>query len=123
MIAVLTMLIQGCASIYYQLYEVDSDVAKTNEALVYSDEHCDIIYNLWDESGSMDFVFTNKTDKDIYIDLTHSFFIQNGMAYDYYSDKEYTSTRTISESSTASLMASYTKYGYTHTPYLWTPKI
>ena len=114
-------LIHGCASSYYQLYEVDTDITKTEDALVYSDENCDIIYNLWAKSGSMDFIFTNKTDKDIYIDLTHSFFIQNGIAYDYYSDKEYTSTSIINEASTASLMTSYTKYGYTNTPYLWTP--
>ena len=43
------------------------------------------------------------------------------MAYDYYSDKEYTSASYSSVSSTSSLMSSYTKYGYTHSPYLWTP--
>ena len=59
-------LIHGCASSYYQLYEVDTDITKTEDALVYSDENCDIIYNLWAKSGSMDFIFTNKTDKDIY---------------------------------------------------------
>ena len=114
----LSTLLQGCSSSYYQLYEVGTDVTKTKDALVYSDENCDIIYNLWAKSGSMDFIFTNKTDKDIYIDLTHSFFIQNGIAYDYYSDKEYTSTTTISEASTVSLMASYK---HTKSPYMWTP--
>ncbi len=118
----ITILLQGCSSYYYcQLYEVDTDVEKKENALVYSDENCDIIYNLWANSGSMDFIFTNKTDKDILIDLTRSFFIQNGIAYDYYSDKEYTSTAIIGDASTSELMASYTKYGYTHTPYLWTP--
>ena len=122
LMATITILLQGCSSYHYcQLYEVDTDVEKKENALVYSDENCDIIYNLWANSGSMDFIFTNKTDKDIFIDLTRSFFIQNGIAYDYYSDKEYTSTVTIGEASTSELMASYTKYGYTHTPYLWTP--
>lgn len=119
---VLTILLQGCESYHYcQLYEVDTDVEKKENALVYSDENCDIIYNLWDDSGSMDFIFTNKTDKDIIIDLTRSFFIQNGIAYDYYSDKEYTSTATIGVASASESMASYAKYGYTRTPYLWTP--
>ena len=114
----LSTLLQGCSSSYYQLYEVGTDVTKTQDALVYSDENCDVIYNLWAKSGSMDFIFTNKTDNDIYIDLTHSFFIQNGIAYDYYSDKEYTSTTTVSEASTASLMASYK---HAHSPHMWTP--
>ena len=122
LVATLTILLQGCSSYQYcQLYEVGTDVEQKENALVYSDENCDIIYNLWADSGSMDFIFTNKTNKDIYIDLTRSFFIQNGIAYDYYSDKEYTSTVSIGDASTSELMASYTKYGYTHTPYLWTP--
>lgn len=120
-VTLITLGLQACGNVYYQVYEVGTDINKTDNALVYTDENCDIIYNLWDKSGSMDFIFTNKTDTDIYIDLTHSFYIQNGMAYDYYSDKEYTSASYSSVSSTTSLMSSYTKYGYTDTPYLWTP--
>ena len=123
-------MLQACGTInYYQVYEVGTDIKQTNEALVYEDENCDIIYNLWEDAGSMDFVFTNKTDKDIYIDLAQSFFIQNGIAVDYYTDREFTSTTTVGATSTTSLLESYTasaikgytKYGYTHTPNLWTP--
>ena len=118
---------QGCASTYCQLYTVgaDSKIFKTKDALVFNDTNCEIMYNLWNESGSMDFIFTNKTENDIYIDLTRSFFIQNGMAYDYYSDIEYTSTRHVSKATSvsASLMASYNKYRYAQLSHIWAPTL
>lgn len=36
---------------------------------------CKIIYDFWGETGDMSFFFMNNTDKDIYIDLSRSFFI------------------------------------------------
>lgn len=127
-----TMLLQSCTSVYYQVYRVEAeDMACNDDAIVYEDDNCSIIYNLWGESGNLSFVFMNKTDKDINIDLTRSFFIKNGMAYDYFEDKSYTSTKTSGYSSTSEIAESYavyasktasiSKYGYTHRPYLWTP--
>ena len=60
-VALITLGLQSCWKVYYQVYEVGTDINKTDNALVYTDENCDIIYNLWDKSGSMDFIFTNKT--------------------------------------------------------------
>ena len=121
------MMLQSCAYKYYQVYEVGSDVEKKENALVYSDENCEIIYNLWAESGTMDFVMTNKTTEDIYVNMTKSFFVINGLAHDYYKDREYTSTVASQETSTAGLTNSFyssttksalaTVYGYR----MWTP--
>ena len=40
----------------------------------------------------MGFRFYNKTDKDIYIHLPNCFFILNGIAYDYYKNRDFTQT-------------------------------
>lgn len=122
------ILLQSCSSAYYQVYRVETDsMTCDNDAVVYEDTNCVIIYNLWDNSGDLSFVLMNKTDKDITIDLTRSFFIKNGMAYDYFEDESYTSTKTSGYSSTSEIAESYavyaskaasvSKYGY----YLWTP--
>lgn len=121
------MILQSCAYTYYQVYEVKSDIQQKENALVYYDENCEIIYNLWSESGTMDFVLTNKTFEDIYVDMSKSFFIVNGLAYDYYKGREYTNSVTTQEASSvgvtnafygiASKSASATAYGAS----LWTP--
>lgn len=121
-----TMLLQSCTSVYYQAYRVETEgMACENDAVVYEDDNCSIIYNLWGENGNLGFCFVNKTENDIYIDLTRSFFVRNGIAYDYYEDKSYTSTKTSGYSSTFEIAKSYSAYisksGYTHTPNLWTP--
>lgn len=102
---------QSCIMPYYQIYKVKSDkLYCEKDAIVYDDENCCVIYNLWGENGNLTFSFTNKTDKDIYIDLTRSFFIKNGLAYDYFEDKLYTKTATESFTSTENVMKSYSKY-------------
>ena len=57
--------------------------------MVYENEDCKLLYNLWGNRGSMSFIFENKTDKDIFIDLSQSFFIRNGKAFDYYMERTY----------------------------------
>jgi hypothetical protein len=89
------------------VYEVGSDVQKRDNALVYSDENCEIIYNLWGERGTMDFVLTNKTTEDIYVNMAKSFFIINGLAHDYYTDREYTKSVLSQESSSVGLTNSF----------------
>ncbi|MBO5963197.1 MAG: hypothetical protein J6P97_01790, partial [Bacteroidales bacterium] len=41
-------------------------------------------YDLWAEGGSLSFIFTNKTDSDICLDMERSCFIKNGLAYSYF---------------------------------------
>lgn len=117
--------LSSCTATYYQVYRVETELEKKKDAIVYSDEYCDVIYNLWDENGNLSFVFMNRSDKDIVLDLSRSFFIKNGIAFDYYEDKSYTEGYSKNYSSTVGVLDSYTKQvtksGYTHTPYLWTP--
>jgi Tfp pilus assembly major pilin PilA len=75
LICILSSCIGGA---YYQVYDVKSEGLQTkSNGLVYEDDNCLLFYNLWNKSGCLSFVFANKTDKDITIDLTRSFFIKN----------------------------------------------
>lgn len=117
---VLACMLSSCSSRFYQVYEVKSDELQTkSDGLVYEDDNCLLFYNLWNESGSLSFVFANKTDKDITIDLTRSFFIKNGVAYDYYQDQIYTKGSSTGLTISKGLSASYTKLMYEYTT--WNP--
>lgn len=72
---------------------------KTNN-IVYEDEHCTVAYDLWTDGGNPGFWFRNNTDEAIYLHLDKSFFIKNGVAYDYYLHRIYgaESQRTVTSS-------------------------
>lgn len=126
-ITVLAVILQSCSTLYYQVYEVETDVNRMEDVLVYSDENCDVIYNLWADGGDVTFVLSNKTEKDIIIDLRRSFVIKNGMAYNYYDNNTYTSTESVYRSATESIMKAYGAYinvsktEKESTSLLWTP--
>ncbi len=89
-----TMALSSCKTVSYQVYEVQSsDLTQKENSLVFENEDCKISYNLWDNEGSMAFIFENKSGRDIFIDLSQSFFIKNGAAFDYFKDRSY-ETRT-----------------------------
>jgi hypothetical protein len=73
--------------------------------MVYEDGICKITYNFWCDGGNSGFVFENKTDNTIYIDLAKSFYIKNGVAYDYYLNRTYSqgTSSNLSLSNTASI--------------------
>lgn len=54
--------------------------------MVYENDDCKIYYNLWSETGDLSFIFENKTDKDIYIKMSNSYFMKNNFVYDYYNN-------------------------------------
>lgn len=76
--------------------------------MLYEDENCIISYNFWCENGNSGFVVTNKTSQTLYIDLSESFFIKNGMVYDYYQNRKYT----FSSSNSYSDFSSMASQGY-----------
>jgi len=85
-VALFTLLLtSSCSSSYtfYQVYKVSpaNNIKKTrtdNGGIVYSDANCEIGYSFWSLNGDVSFVFENKTDSVIYIDLKSTFFINNG---------------------------------------------
>jgi hypothetical protein len=85
---------------YYQVYKTTptTNVTLKDNALVYDDENCKVLYNLWQEGGNIGFTLFNKTEKNIYINLEECFFISNGKAFDYYKNRVYTSSTSIGSS-------------------------
>lgn len=107
---------------YYQVYDVETEGLQSDkQAVIFSNDDCDIAYDLWGEAGNLGFFFRNNTEYDIFIDLARSFFIRNGIAYDYFSDAEYTHSITSTTSSAATLSASFTQLWY-ELP-MWTPTV
>jgi hypothetical protein len=60
--------------------------------LVYEDQNCRVSYNLWEEGGNIGFRFYNKTNENIYLNLEESFYVLNGMAYNYFKNRTYTNS-------------------------------
>lgn len=94
--ALLTFMLFSCTTqYYYQIYKatpLDNIVQKDNN-IKYEDDNCIVSYNLWAEGGDMGFGFYNKTDQNIYLNLQESFFVLNGLSYDYFKDRVFTTTR------------------------------
>lgn len=85
----------ACSPMYYQVYNIESDdTIKKDNNFVFSNEDCEIKYDFWGEGGDLFFIFTNKTDKDICINLERSCFILNNFAHNYY-ESEVSITRSI----------------------------
>lgn len=85
----------SCTTLNYQVYEVNSsNLIQKDNSMVFENEDCKVRYNLWAHNGSMSFVFENKTDKDIFIDMSQSFFIKNGEAFNFYLNRTF-ETRTF----------------------------
>lgn len=88
---------------FYQVCEVDSSLdSNANGNFEYKDKACSVTYNFWDEGGNPGFAFTNNTDQVIYLDLAKSFFLNNGVAYDYYRQRTYTASSSYMKSASAS---------------------
>ncbi len=131
-ILLLALFLQSCNT-FYQVYEVETNLEKNENVIVYSDDNCDVVYDLWGCGGNASFIFVNKTDEDIIINLKKSYFIKNGQAIDYYDNSSYTSTRSWEQSSSLSVLSSYETFrsnsllngqaNYTFKPYNYFPTI
>lgn len=78
---------------FHQIYDAQSDTVKfseSNTVMTYEDPNCRIEYNLWSENGNAGFTFYNKSDEVIHLLLNQSFYVLNGMAYDYFQDRIFT---------------------------------
>ena len=84
LLLVVSLLFASCKS-YLQIYDVDSSSAKTtNEQFVFENEDCKLTYNFWEEWGNASMVFTNKTDKNLFVSLSQSSYIFNGFSSSFY---------------------------------------
>ena len=94
-VVLMSVLAMSCSTTYsyYQVGEIrpvdDNVKIDINSKLIYFDDNIFIEYSFWSSYGNVSFVIKNLTDTDITIHLDKSFFIRNGMAYDYFQDKAY----------------------------------
>lgn len=96
---------------YYEICNVSSNLVKDEAGqFEYLSDGCTITYNFWSNGGNAGFVVTNESDEIVYIDLAKSFFIRNGVAYDYFLGRTTTCSSTFMDSS--SYAANATAYGY-----------
>ena len=99
--ALIALTMTSCVSTaYYQVYKTTpvTNVTLKDNAIVYEDDNCKVLYNFWEDGGNIGFTLFNKTEKNIYINLEECFFISNGKAYDYYKNRIYTSSTSIGSS-------------------------
>lgn len=93
------LMITSCSHLYHyvQVFETKSEsksIQNRGNGVLYEDDICAIYYRFWAEGGDAGFSIFNKTDKMMYVDLSKSFFIRNGVAFDYYQNRTYRQTET-----------------------------
>lgn len=101
----LSVLLLSCTSTtFYQIYKVDvGNLKTTDNEVFYEDESCVVYYDFWSDGGTVSFKFYNKSEENIYLDLRESFFIKNGIAYDYFRNQEYSKSDVSGFNSAVSL--------------------
>ena len=111
--AIVLFLISSCTSVYnYQVFKTESpELNLKSNLLVYEDTNCTITYDLWSESGNPSFLFYNKTNQNILIDLSDCFFILNGISYDYYQNRSYSYSSSSTVSNSSGTSRTYTNSG------------
>lgn len=113
-IVLFSFLLTSCASTsYYQVYQVtpSNEMTESNNQIIYEDDNCMVFYNLWSEGGDIGFQFYNKTNKTIEINMEKSYFILNGIAYDYFKNRTLTKAQSsgAKAENTATASRFYTK--------------
>lgn len=92
----LLFLLSSCTTYnFYQVYKTEpiGGADTKTDAIVFEDENCKISYNLWGDKGDVGFTFYNKTRQNIYINKAESFFIINGIAYNYFLNRTFTNSQ------------------------------
>lgn len=93
--AVAAIMCSACSQLYYQqIATLSSDNVdlKNDGSFAYEDGIITIEYDFWAESGQFKFIVTNNSDEDIYLNLAESYFVDNGLAHDYYQARTYVYT-------------------------------
>ena len=91
-----SLLLTSCAttSNFYQVCKTtpEKDIKLIDNFLIYEDDNCKVLYNLWENGGNIGFTFLNKTTTNIYLNLEECFFVINGNANNYYKNRVYSYT-------------------------------
>lgn len=93
LLTVMVMTSCGMSVVYYQIATISSPQMSVSDdgRFCYNENDLTIDYDFWSDHGKVGFIITNNTDEDIFIDLSRSFLIVNGMTFDYYRNLTYKS--------------------------------
>jgi hypothetical protein len=98
------LLLSSCNDAFYQVYNAEApDMTEQGNSLIYENMDCKLIYNLWGENGNAGFTIQNKTDKDLFLVLSRTFFIKNGVAFDYFMNRERSNTEIVGTGASATI--------------------
>lgn len=114
--AIIAALLSSCVPLstnFYQVYKVVpvSNIALKDNSLIFEDASCKVTYDLWSDGGNIGFLFINKTATNIYINLEECFFVKNGIAYNYFKNRVFTTTSTFGSSTSLGASSSRTVTG------------
>jgi hypothetical protein len=113
-IAIFTSLFASCAftANYYQVYQTNNENGiLTNDKIIFEDKSCSVAYNLWADGGDIGFSIYNKTESDLIVDLTKTFFVLNGVSYEYFQNRSFSKS---SSSGTTLTTSNYPYYYYSN---------
>ncbi len=87
------------ATNYYQVYKTSNENGTlVNNKVVFEDNNCSVSYNLWKEGGNVGFSIYNKTENDLIIHLDKTFFVLNGLAFEYFQNRTFTNSSNLGTS-------------------------
>lgn len=91
---------------YYQVFKTNTENGIVNKKeIVFEDNNCKVFYNLWKLGGDVGFNIYNKTDSDLILQLNKTFFVLNGVAYEYFQNRTF-----IKSESNGTTLMYYNKY-------------
>lgn len=114
---ILALTLTSCSMYYYQVSTMSSNDARVTDdgQFVQNNEDITLYFDFWAENGKVSFTVVNNSSSDITLDLSRSFFVENGFARDYFLNrtmvysKGSTSSRGRSASSSRSSVATEAK--------------
>lgn len=118
-LSLFSFILISCSSsnTFYQLVKVESDDLNSSlYGYVYENDDVLVTYNFWSNHGNPGFKVFNKSDRILFVNLKNSFFIKNGIVYDYYKARSFSTSEQgyISETSDftndASIYSVYKQY-------------
>ena len=102
-VAIILVFLNSCGNTrpYYQEFKVNSISGKENsDGIYFDDSNCQVKYNFWSDGGNAGFEIFNKTDGDLILDLTKTFFVKNGYAYPYFQRRTFSNSSSTTHEST-----------------------
>lgn len=88
-VALAALALSGCGAVreYYQVCEfAGKNVQKVDGVFTFENADCVVRYDFWSEYGKTNFLFTNKSDKDLFVILPSCYVVKNGIVEEYFVD-------------------------------------